>query len=196
MRVMARIEPVDPATAPAAVAAALERVRRELPLFVNQMATLAHLPGLVVRLVDLYAALPKESLLPRPLVELAILTVSSLNACEYCLIHHAVLGARYGLTPVQVHAFRTGGWRELPLGDDERLVIEYAEQVTRDANRVDDQLFARLRARFSEPQVVELTVRIALCGFFNRLNQALRIDVEPDAVAAFAGLPTAGEHSA
>lgn len=188
---MARVKPVEPSAAPAAVADALDRARRELPLFLNQVGTLAHLPGLVGRFVDLYAALPRESLLPRSLVELAILTVSAVNACEYCLVHHGALGAGHGLTPQQVHSFRTGGWRELPLGETEKLVVEYAEQVTRDANRVSEPLFERLRARFTDPQLVELTLRIALCSFFNKLNQALRIDVEPEALEAFAAIPPA-----
>jgi len=35
-----------------------------------------------------------------------------------------------------------------------------------------------LRLRFSEAEIVELTLRIALCGFFNRFNDALQIDDE------------------
>lgn len=188
---MARIPPVDPTVASREVRAVLETAQRELPLFRNQMATLAHLPRLVGRFVDLYTAFPRESLLPRRLVELAILTVSALNACEYCIVHHTVLGAQFGLTPEHVEGFRTGQWRDLAFDETDRLVMEYARQVTRDANAVSDELFARVRGRFTDAEIVELTVRIALCGFFNRLNQALRIDVEADALAAFAALPTA-----
>lgn len=183
---MGRIEPRT--TGPT-----VERARRELPLFVNQIGTLAHLEGIAERLLDLYVALPRDSGLPRHVVELAILTVSSLNACEYCLVHHGPLGARYGLTPAQALAFRDGSWRRFEqFGPTERLVIEYAEQVTRDANGVCDALFERLRAEFSDAQIVELTLRIALCGFYNKLNQALRIDVEDVAVQAFAALQDAG----
>jgi AhpD family alkylhydroperoxidase len=179
---MARIEPK--ATGPA-----VERARLELPLFMNQIGTLAHLPGIAERMLELYAALPRETTLPRGLVELAILTVSSLNACEYCLVHHGALGAQYGLTPEQALAFRDGSWRRLEqFGPRERLVIEYAEQVTRDANRVSDDLFGRLRAEFSEAQIVELTLRITLCSFYNKFNQALRIDIEDEAVTAFAAV--------
>ncbi|MGH2368742.1 MAG: carboxymuconolactone decarboxylase family protein [Chloroflexota bacterium] len=67
-------------------------------------------------------------------------------------------------------------------------MIEYAEQVTRDANRVPDDLFGRLRAEFSAAQIVELTLRITLCSFYNKFNQALRIDIEDEAVAAFAAV--------
>jgi hypothetical protein len=47
-----------------------------------------------------------------------------------------------------------------------------------DSKRVSDGLVSRLRAFFSEEQLVELTFRIALCGFYNRFNEALRIDIE------------------
>ena len=39
-------------------------------------------------------------------------------------------------------------------------------------------MFDRLRQQFTAAQIVELTLRIALCGFFNRFNDALQIDDE------------------
>jgi len=46
------------------------------------------------------------------------------------------------------------------------------------AQRIPERMFEALRAHFSEAQIVELTLRIALCGFFNRFNDALQIDNE------------------
>jgi alkylhydroperoxidase family enzyme len=40
-------------------------------------------------------------------------------------------------------------------------------------------MFTRLRAHFSEAQIVELTWRTALCGAFNRFNDILQLDIEP-----------------
>ena len=57
----------------------------------------------------------------------------------------------------------------------ERLAMEYAELVTRDANRVPDEFFARLRESFSEPEIVELTFVIGLITMLNRFNNALQI---------------------
>ncbi|WP_255725185.1 hypothetical protein [Caballeronia sp. CLC5] len=39
-----------------------------------------------------------------------------------------------------------------------------------------------MREHVSEAQIVELTLRIAPCGFFNRFNQALQIGEDPTAV--------------
>ncbi|RMF84970.1 MAG: carboxymuconolactone decarboxylase family protein [Nitrospinota bacterium] len=182
---MARIPPIAKTDAPAPIATLLERAEQELPLFRNQIATLAYLPGLAGRFLDLYLAFPQESQLPRHLVELAILTVSHLHACRYCVVHHTVLGTWHGLRPEQIQVLQQGDWATSPLFDaTEKLVITYAEQVTRDANRVSDTLFQQLCEHFSAAQIVELTLRITLCGFYNKFNQALQIDIEPEAVQA------------
>ena len=55
-------------------------------------------------------------------------------------------------------------------------------------NRMPDALFRRLRQHFSEAQVVELTLRITLCGFFNRFNDALQIEEEAEAQVRLAAL--------
>ena len=62
--------------------------------------------------------------------------------------------------------------------DVDRLVIEYAIQVTNDFHRVRDQLIDRLRNHFDDAQIVELTWRIALCGAFNRFNDVLQTEID------------------
>ena len=44
-------------------------------------------------------------------------------------------------------------------------------------------MFEELRRHFSEEQIVELTLRISLCGFFNRFNDALMIGMEDNVKA-------------
>ena len=41
---------------------------------------------------------------------------------------------------------------------------------------------------FNEAQIVELTLRITLCGFFNKFNDALQIEEEGEAAARLAAL--------
>ncbi len=47
-----------------------------------------------------------------------------------------------------------------------------------------ERLFRGLREHFSETQIVELTLRITLCGFFNRVTGALGIDAAAHKAAA------------
>ena len=53
--------------------------------------------------------------------------------------------------------------------------MEYAECVTRDSNRVPDELFAQLKANFSDPEIVELTFLTGLITMLNRFNNALQV---------------------
>lgn len=55
------------------------------------------------------------------------------------------------------------------------LALEYADKITLSDEDVDDDLFARLRAAFSEDQIVELTALIAWENASSKFNRALRI---------------------
>ena len=59
--------------------------------------------------------------------------------------------------------------------DDERLALEYADCITLSDQDVDDDLFARLRARFDDDTLVELTETIAWENASSKFNRALRI---------------------
>ena len=64
------------------------------------------------------------------------------------------------------------------LDEVDRLVRDYAVQVTEKPQYIRDAMFDQLHAHFTEAQIVELTLRTALCGFFNRFNDALQIHME------------------
>jgi len=48
--------------------------------------------------------------------------------------------------------------------------------MTRDAHQVSDAQFAELRRHFDEDEVVELAAVIGLFNYFNRFNDALRME--------------------
>ena len=66
----------------------------------------------------------------------------------------------------------------------DRLVAEYSVAAWENSHRVPERLFRGLREHFSEAQIVELTLRITLCGFFNRFTGALGIDEAQHKAAA------------
>jgi alkylhydroperoxidase family enzyme len=68
-------------------------------------------------------------------------------------------------------------WRDNEIfSAEERLALDYAERMTITGQRVDDTLFAGLKARFSEAQIVELTAAVALENFRSKFNPALGIE--------------------
>jgi alkylhydroperoxidase family enzyme len=62
--------------------------------------------------------------------------------------------------------------------ESEREALEYAEAMTVTGRKVTDELFARLRAAFSEAEIVELTAAVALENFRSKFNVALGIEAQ------------------
>ncbi|MGH7366471.1 MAG: carboxymuconolactone decarboxylase family protein [Candidatus Rokuibacteriota bacterium] len=68
-------------------------------------------------------------------------------------------------------------WRESGrFSDAERAALEYAEAMTITGQRVNDELFARLRTCFDESQIVELTAAVALENFRSKFNVPLGVE--------------------
>jgi alkylhydroperoxidase family enzyme len=71
----------------------------------------------------------------------------------------------------------------------ERLVLEYADAMTRVPVEVSDAFFARLRERFSEAELVELTSAIAWENYRARFDHAFGIEGENFTEGAVCAMP-------
>jgi uncharacterized peroxidase-related enzyme len=172
---MARVGVIPSSDLSVKVAQIYEQYATGYGPFRNQVAVFAHVPAAVEHIMGLLIELKRQRNLSWRYVELAIVVTSKLNACHYCVAHHAA--------PLKVEGLSDAAIAMLPaahadLDEVDRLVVDYAVAVTMSAQRIPEQMFDALRRHFTEAQIVELTLRIALCGFFNRFNDALQIDNE------------------
>ncbi len=71
----------------------------------------------------------------------------------------------------------------------ERAVLEYADGMTCTPVVVSDALFARLREKFSEAQLLELTAAIAWENYRARFNHAFGIEAENFSEGTYCALP-------
>jgi alkylhydroperoxidase family enzyme len=79
--------------------------------------------------------------------------------------------------------------------ETERLVLAYADAMTRTPVEVPEPLFADLQARFDEAQLVELTANIAWENYRARFNHAFGLEAEGFSEGAFCALPVgASQH--
>lgn len=70
-------------------------------------------------------------------------------------------------------------WRDSDVyNETERLVLEYGECMTITGETVDEDLFDKLRARFSEAEIVELTAGIAMENFRSKFNAPLKVGAQ------------------
>ncbi len=61
----------------------------------------------------------------------------------------------------------------------ERAALTLAERMTTDAHGVDEDVWAALQAHFDHGQIIELAAVIGLFNYFNRFNDALRVEITP-----------------
>jgi len=184
---MARVRSIPSSELPADLAAIYDRFVGLYGPFANQAAVFAHVPAALRHLMSMLMELRAANTLPKRYLELAIIVVSKLNECDYCVVHHKPFLAVEGISPAGIDAVMD--YLEHPeLTEVDKLVVEYTIAAWTDPHRLRDRMFERLRAHFSEAQIVELTLRLTLCGFFNKFNDALGIEEEADAAARVAAL--------
>ncbi|MEM6624919.1 MAG: carboxymuconolactone decarboxylase family protein [Pseudomonadota bacterium] len=160
--------------------------------FAGLVGVMANRPPVLAHTFGLLLDLKAEGRLPARYLELALVTVSKLNECTFCVSSHTPRLTAAGIS--QEAAENILDYAAVPEFDDvDRLVVEYSIAVTTDFHRVRDSMFDRLKAHFEDDQIVELTWRIALCGAFNRFNDVLRTEVQDGVAVLEQGLGTAAE---
>jgi uncharacterized peroxidase-related enzyme len=156
------------------VKAVFEGMEKKIGAVPNVFRAMAHNPEMLEAFLALNATLPKTELNGK-LRELAYIKTSELNDCDYCLHHHRALGKKAGLNDRQVA--ETVDYESSDAYDDiQREVMRYAEQVTRHIN-VDDALFASLKKKLGDRQIVELAMTVGIANFTNRVTETLRMEL-------------------
>jgi alkylhydroperoxidase family enzyme len=84
------------------------------------------------------------------------------------------VGRKAGLSDEKLRA--VPGNDLTPLNDTERLVIELADALTNTPADVSDELYARLRNRFSEEQLMQLGAQIAFENYRARWNRLFNVE--------------------
>ena len=98
------------------------------------------------------------------------------------------MGRRAGITEAQLHELACFE-KSSAFNSNEKLVLRLTVALTRTPATVDDQLFADLRAEFSEQQLVELVTAIAWENYRARFNRTFAILAEGFSEGAFCPLP-------
>lgn len=142
-------------------------------------ARLAHFklaPAPLNQLVALSQSL-HESSLGKALIALVDIRASQINGCGYCLDMHArqFLAADGDLHRLNMVA----AWREANCySDRERAALQWVESVTLvHATRAPQEDFDALRPHFSDQEIVELTLAVAVINAWNRISVSMQVPV-------------------
>jgi alkylhydroperoxidase family enzyme len=93
--------------------------------------------------------------------------VSAQNDCLICSTFFVRELRALGVSPGEFEAT-----------EEEKLLEAFGRQLARDPNGVDDELFARLAARYTQENIVTLTAFGALMAATNVINNALKVELD------------------
>jgi AhpD family alkylhydroperoxidase len=134
----------------------------------------AQRPELAVEYLRFAQALREHRLLSDRLVELVRLRVAFWNQCRSCMAVRYGEGLDDGVTEALVCSLERPA--EAPdLTEAERAAIAFGDLMATDHLAITDETFERLRSHFSEPEIVELCMNVALFVGFGRLGSALHM---------------------
>ncbi|HEY9721340.1 MAG TPA: carboxymuconolactone decarboxylase family protein [Oscillatoriaceae cyanobacterium] len=127
---------------------------------------------------------------PRKTLHLVLLRASQINGCSVCVDMHARDAKNEGETDQRL--LMVSAWRDTPFfSDAERAALALTEATTRIADRPDavsDEIWQEAARHYDEKALASLVISIALINFFNRINNATRQLVDPDAARKAAEL--------
>jgi AhpD family alkylhydroperoxidase len=162
--------------------------RRRYGKEIGTTDVLGHRKGLLMGYGTFEMALERSKTVDERLKDLGAIRAAMLVGCEFCMDIGSHLGREAGLSDEQLRELPR--WRESgAFSEVEKLVLEYAEGMTRTPAEVSDDLVDRLREHFDDRQLVELSTTIALENFRARFNDALGVEPSGFSEGAFCVLP-------
>ncbi len=190
---MPRISRVDRSQLAPEIAVLYDKAFAQRGNVPNMFRVMAHRPEIYATMQAHFAAVLSTGTVSTKLKELIIVRTSQVNETPYCLASHTILAKGLGWSDDQLTHLADWPQRE-DFTPAEKAALRLAETVTRDANAVSDEQYAKLRGFYSEGEIVELLCAIGLFNYFNRFNNALKM--EPTKPGEGGCAATAGEAAA
>jgi uncharacterized peroxidase-related enzyme len=174
---MPRLQPLPPETTPE-LKSHFDFFLTTLGFTPNSVLTMQRKP----RLVQAFALLNAAVMDPGGEVDLGFRRLvghvaSQAAGCIYCQAHTLLGAHNFGITDEKLADVWT--YASSPhYSERERVALDFALAAATQPNAVTDALFTRLRAHWSEGEIVELLGVVAMFGFLNRWNDSMATPLE------------------
>ena len=110
---------------------------------------------------------------------LATIKTSLTNECSYCSAHTSIYGQALGLKDSDIEALKTDEYKTSDAySEREKIVIAWAEAMTRNEAKRDKALWEQMRKHFTDAEIVEISMASAMFDMINRLNDTFWTELE------------------
>lgn len=120
-------------------------------------------------------AIYDKSIVPVRERELARMRIALINGCAICRQWRKTEGSAEAMS--ETDYANVEAWSTYPgYGDRDRLAIEYAERFATDHHNLDDDFWSRMKAAYTDAEILDLTVCIGGWIALGRTLHVLGID--------------------
>lgn len=184
---MTRLSPIALGDLDAETQALIENAEDLMGFIPNDALVMARNPALTRAMWGLVAAVYGPGKVDNGLKRLVGEAASKAAGCLYCTAHAAHGAREQGVAQEKIDA--VWSFEDSPLFTEaERAAINLAMKAGLVPNETEDADFERLRAHFSEDEIVEIVAVISMFGFLNRWNSTLDTALEPVPLASVEGM--------
>lgn len=149
-------------------------------LLLNIFKVFGHTPNLGRVFTDSVMEMLKDGELDWVTKEYLILKATLRNECQYCVVQHEAVSQRLGITKEKIAAIEGNKYQNSPLfTEGEKALLDLTHQIGVDANRIPQSLWARVKAHYTEPQIVEAVYVITQYIAISKFGDALGVVLEP-----------------
>ncbi|MCZ6839794.1 MAG: carboxymuconolactone decarboxylase family protein [Alphaproteobacteria bacterium] len=157
-----------------------DKAEERFEMLLNIFKVFGHTPELGTVFTDLVMAILKDGELDWVTKELIILKATHRNDCQYCVVQHETLSKRLGISEEKIADIGDDRYKASPhFTDAEKALLDLTVQIGVDANRLSKDLWDRLHANFTEPQIVEAVFTITIYIAVSKFGDALGVELEP-----------------
>jgi uncharacterized peroxidase-related enzyme len=172
---MNRITLPTPEQTPAATLLLLDAVKKQLGVVPNLMKFVGNSPAALEGYLSLNGALSK-GILDAKTRERIALAIAEFNGCSYCLSAHTYLGKNVAkLDDVEIAANRSGNSSDPKAA----AAVHFATRVVQERGHVSDaDLNAVKAAGYSQAEIVEIVLHVALNTLTNYINEVAQTEID------------------
>lgn len=176
---MPRLSLLTADTAPAESKARIEAVQKANGFVPNLIGTLAHSPQALAFYQEV-GKLNNANSLTAQEVEVVQITAAVHNGCDFCVAGHSKIGRLKLDMPIDVlNALRTS--TEIENNEKYQALAKFTVQLIDKRGQVsDDELAAFKNAGYSEQNVLDVVMGVALATLCNYANNVAKNDINPE----------------
>ena len=146
----------------------------------NIFKVFGHQPEYGTVFTNMIMAVLKDGVLDWKTKELLILKATQRNQCQYCVVQHERVSDMLGISQDKIADIDGDRYKTSEhFSEGEKALLDLTVQIGEDANRVSAELWERLHANWSEPEIVDAVFVITIYIAVSKFGDALGVELEP-----------------